>query len=106
MARLYRTREAGLAPARVFSFLEQMKRHSEYDPSLTYRPDDRIRHPEFGPGRVVETVADDRIRVQFRDGATRLLCHRLVDDPYWAQRSGFDYSSPSNQSWVARAYGT
>jgi hypothetical protein len=53
-----------------------------YEPCRRYEVGDTIHHHRFGIGKVVEKQHKSRILVQFKGGATRMLCEEVELRPY------------------------
>ncbi len=81
IARLYRSTDVQLIDASIYECISGLIQRARYDPRCSYGPGDRIRHPVFGVGTVVEKVPKAKILVEFADGEKRLLREKLHEDP-------------------------
>lgn len=93
VARLYRSTDVQLIDQSILDTISELGSRARYDPRSTYGQGERIRHPVFGVGEVVEKVPKDKIRVRFGDGTEQVFRENLREDPVrrrlWGQ---FDVS--------------
>lgn len=81
VARLYRSTDVQLIDAAIYECIADLVQRARYDPRVSYKIGDRVRHPVFGVGTVKEKVPKAKIMVSFADGAERLLRESLKEDP-------------------------
>ena len=81
VARLYRSTDVQLIDFSIYDTISSLASRAKYDPRSAYEVGDRIRHPVFGVGEVLEKVPKDKIRVRFADGSEQLFRENLTEDP-------------------------
>jgi hypothetical protein len=81
IARLYRSTDVQLIDRAVFDTVASLASKSRYDPRISYDVGDRIRHPVFGVGAVIEKIPKEKILIRFLDGSERVLRECLEEDP-------------------------
>jgi hypothetical protein len=80
-------------PESVVVAARRMLALANYEPEHTYAPGQRLIHPAFGAGIVVDHKGPRHIRVRFQNGEEILLCHGMVDSsPFPMQRLDIDWN--------------
>ena len=79
-------------PEGVVRVAEEMLSQAAYEPERVYRPGQRLIHPAFGAGVVVDHSSSRHIRVRFASGEEVELCHGLDSAPYPQQRLDVDWN--------------
>jgi len=84
--RIYYDRKIRFVRAEVHAALEQMSRHTEYDPCRVFEVGERIQHHLFGVGIVRQKVHKNKIRVEFDDEQEIILAEAVPSDPFLRYR--------------------
>jgi hypothetical protein len=79
-------------PEAVVTVAREMLTRANYDPERIYRPGERLIHPAFGAGVVLDRPDHRHIRVRFASGEEIELCHGLQPDTYPLQRTDVDWN--------------
>jgi hypothetical protein len=79
-------------PEGVVRVATEMLRQASYEPERVYREGERLIHPAFGAGVVVDRSSARHIRVRFASGEEVELCHGLDSTPYPQQRQDIDWN--------------
>jgi len=91
IARLYRSTDVQLIDASIYECVTDLVQKTRYDPRASYLPGERLRHPVFGVGTVLEKVPRDKILVEFAEGERHILREQLREDPVrWRLFGSFD----------------
>jgi hypothetical protein len=80
-------------PESVVLVAQRMLTEANYVPERTYEPGERLIHPAFGAGLVLDRLGPRYIRVRFNNGEEVILCHGLEPtSPYDMQRQDVDWN--------------
>ncbi|HEY3359055.1 MAG TPA: hypothetical protein VGQ83_37740 [Polyangia bacterium] len=80
-------------PEAVVVVAQRMLEQAAYEPEHVYEAGERLIHPAFGAGLVLDQKGSRHIRVRFNNGEEVLLCHGLeASSPYAMQRQDVDWN--------------
>ncbi len=79
-------------PEAVVAVAQRMLQAAAYEPERTYEPGERLIHPAFGAGVVLDHRGPRHIRVRFNNGEEVLLCHGLEPSNFPMQRQDIDWN--------------
>lgn len=84
--RIYYDRKIRFVRAEVHAALEQLSRHTEYDPCKVFEVGERIQHHLFGEGVVTKKVHKNKILVEFAEDQQVILAEAVPSDPFLRYR--------------------
>ncbi|NOZ85161.1 MAG: hypothetical protein GXP49_02635 [Deltaproteobacteria bacterium] len=95
LSKAYYDNRTKFVPREYVDELEEVESLAEYDPARSYHLGQRLRHPSFGTGIVVEKLKKNIIKVRLDQGGELMLRENYYHDPYRCRR---DYSSNESRT--------
>jgi len=82
LSKAYYDRRLRFVPEEYCEAVDTLAESANYDLARVYEVGQRIRHPHFGTGVVIQKLRKNAIRVQLDDGGELLLREAYQHDPY------------------------